>query len=95
MLRVEVGKWRQTREDVAARVVNAADKHTRQRWLVIMAALNNRGATQAAKQVGVRPKFAMKWIRVYNAKGPEALTWRHTGGIPPLCPPSKKPSSRS
>ena len=36
----------------------------------------------------------MKWVHTYNEKGPDALTYRRTGGDAPLLRPKKpRPSS--
>src|SRR4051794_23488331 len=44
-------------------------------------------ATQVAARTQRHPQTVMEWLHLYNAGGPEALTFRRTGGRRPLfCP---------
>jgi len=36
----------------------------------------------------------MEWLRLYNTRGPEALTYQRTGGRPPFVPRSRPVSAK-
>src|SRR5215207_7605303 len=38
-----------------------------------------------AARTGRHPQTVMGWVHAYNARGPDALGFRRTGGRPPLC----------
>ena len=40
--------------------------------------------TKIASQTKRHVQTVMAWVHQYNAQGPEALTFRHTGGHPPF-----------
>src|SRR5947209_17468617 len=61
------------------------------RWLCSTspstAATQHRCATQVAMRTGRRAHTVMDWVHAYNQGGPDALTFRRTGGRRPLfCP---------
>ncbi len=89
MLRAEIEKWGQSRADVQRLALTAEHSRTRFRWFVILTALDCRGATQTAAKVGRRPKYVMKWLHIYNERGPDALTYIHTGGRTAVFSPPK------
>src|SRR3712207_7575920 len=41
------------------------------------------GATRVAVRAGRHPQTVMGWLHAYNARGPDALAYRRTGGRPP------------
>jgi hypothetical protein len=47
-------------------------------------------ATQWAKATGRENETILGWIHVYNADGPEAVGYRHSGGRSPFLPRTQK-----
>jgi len=104
MVRVDLARWGQTVDDLRAASLAAPHRRTRERfvalWLIASGQFN---ATTCAAHVGRSDETVLAWVHLYNAKGPDALTYRKTGGSAPLLPTSKpngssrssKPASRS
>lgn len=71
--------------------LQAARPRTRERFLALAQTAD--GTTWAAR-FGRRDETVMKWVHAYNAKGPDAMTYRRTGGGALLLRPRRpKPSS--
>src|SRR4051812_1213097 len=84
MLRVDYDRWGQTPEDLRQLATNAAHQRTRERFLALYEVTQASCATQVAARTQRHPQTVMEWLQLYNAGGPEALTFRRTGGRPPL-----------
>ena len=93
MLRVDYARWGQTPEDLRHLAVSAPHARTRERALALFDITQHRCATQVAVRTGRRAHTVMGWVHAYNAHGPDALTFRHTGGRRPFFARAAKPSS--
>lgn len=85
MIRPETEKWQQTIADLRRISVQAEHPRTRERFLALyMIGSEQTNATLWAAEIGRDDNTVMNWVHKYNASGPQALYYRHTGGHPPL-----------
>ncbi len=85
MLRVQLEKWQQTPESLRALALQAQHPRTRERLFALYEITQGQSATEVAYQSNRNPQTVMDWVHRYNDNGPEALTYQHGGGRPPLC----------
>ena len=83
VLRVDYARWGQTPEDLRHLALSAPHARTRERALALFDITQHRCATQVAVRTGRRAHTVMDWVHAYNARGPDALTFRRTGGRRP------------
>src|SRR5918911_5399037 len=97
VLRVDCARWGQTPEDLPHLALSAPHARTRERALALFDITQYSCATQVAVRTGRRAHTVMGWVHAYNAQGPEALTFRRTGGRRPLFfpPPQPNPARRT
>ena len=96
MLRVDHDRWGQTPEDLRQLATSAAHQRTRERFLALYEVTQASCATQVAARTRRHPQTVMEWLHLYNTRGPEALTFRRTGGRRPLfAPRSRRVLARS
>jgi transposase len=95
MLRVDYDRWGQTPEDLRQLATSAAHRRTRERFLALYEVTRASCATQVAARTRRHPQTVMEWLHLYNTRGPEALTFRRTGGRPPFARRSSSASVRS
>ena len=93
MIRVEYARWGQTPEDLRHLAVSAPHARTRERALALFDITQHRCATQVAMRTGRRAHTVLDGVHAYNQGGPDALTFRHTGGRRPFFARSVKPNS--
>ena len=93
MLRVDYDRWGQTPEDLRQLATSAAHQRTRERFLALYAVTQASCATEVATRTRRHPQTVMEWLRLYNTRGPEALTFRRTGGRPPFAATRSRPAS--
>ena len=93
MLRVDYGRWDQSPQDLRALALNAPHARTRERALALFEITQGRCATRLAARTGRHPQTVMGLVHAYNAQGPAALAYRHTGGRRPFFARATKPSS--
>ena len=93
MLRVDFDRWGQTPEDLRQLATSAAHQRTRERFLALYEITQASCATQVAARTRRHPQTVMEWLHLYNTRGPEALTFRRTGGRRPLFAPRSRPGS--
>ena len=93
VLRVDYAGWGQTPEDLRYLAVSAPHARTRERALALFDITQHRCASQVAERTGRRAHTVMEWVHAYNQGGPDALTFRRTGGRRPFFAHSAKPSS--
>ena len=93
VLRVDLARWGQTPEDLRHLALSAPHARTRERALALFDITQHRCATQVALRTGRRAHTVLGWVHAYNAQGPDALTFRRTGGRRPLFAHSAKPNS--
>jgi transposase len=95
MLRVDFDRWGQTPEDLRQLATRAAHQRTRERFLALYEITQARCATQVAARTQRHPQTVMEWLHLYNPRGPEALTFRRTGGRPPFAARSRPALAKS
>ena len=93
LLRVEYARWGQTLEDLRHLALSAPHARTRERALALFDITQHRCATQVAGRMGRLAHTVMDWVHAYNQGGPDALTFRRTGGRRPFFAHSAKPNS--
>ncbi len=94
MIRVELQKWGQSLEDLRSLALRADHPRTRERFLALsQIADGTHNATTWAARFGRQDETVLGWLHTYNTKGPDALTYRRTGGHPPLLRPTRPASS--
>ena len=93
MIRVEYARWGQTPEDLRHLALSASHARTRERALALFDITQHRCATQVAMRTGRRAHTVMGWVHAYNAHGPEAVVFRHTGGRRPFFAHTAQPNS--
>jgi transposase len=85
MIRPDFGKWDQDSEAVRRLSIEAEHARSRERFLALyMIGSGQRNATEWAKETGRGPRTVMEWVHKYNAEGPSALYYQHSGGRRPL-----------
>lgn len=94
MIRIEMAKWGQTRDDLRRSSLHAAQRRRRERFQALSLIASGRfNATTCAAHVGRQDATVLGWVHGYNEHGPDVLTYRRTGGRSPLL--SRRRSSRS
>ena len=85
MIKVEMAKWRQTLEDLRLASLSEAHPRSRERFQALyLIASGQFNATTCAAHIGRQDETVLRWVHLYNRHGPDALTYRHTGGRSPL-----------
>lgn len=83
MVRPDTAKWNQTPDDL--RRLATDSPRTRERFLALyMITSEQTNATRWAAAIGREDESVINWVHMYNDGGPEALTYRRTGGHAPL-----------
>ena len=81
MLCIEHERWNQSVSDLHDRAVKARRARTRERFISLYETTSREtNATIWAAEVGRHFQSVQSWIHAYNEHGPDALTFRHTGG---------------
>src|SRR4051794_11054690 len=94
MIRVEHQKWGQSLDDLRRLALRADHPRTRERFLALsLIADGTHNASSWADQFGRQDDTVLRWLRTYNTEGPDAMTYRRTGGPPPLLRPTKPGNS--
>ena len=100
MIRPDVQKWGQTTDDLRRAATEATHPRTRERFLALFVlATGQSNATSWAERIGRCDESVLAWVHAYNDRGPEAMTYRRTGGRAPFLRPrssrgSPRPSGR-
>ena len=95
MVRVEMQKWGQSLDDLRRLALQAPHHRTRERFFALsLIADGTHNATTWAARYGRRDETVLLWLHLYNEEGPDALTYRRTGGAPLLRPWKNESSSR-
>src|SRR4051812_7948699 len=74
--------------------LSAPHARTRERALALFDITQHRCATQVAVRTGRRAHTVISWVHAYNAQGPDALTFRRTGGRRPFLPTPRSRTGR-
>jgi Winged helix-turn helix len=85
-LHVDHERWDQMLTDLREMALSAAHTRSRERFLALYDMAQGAYATRVAMRTGRHRQTVMGWLRAYNERGPEALTYQRSGGRPPLCP---------
>jgi hypothetical protein len=94
MIRVEIQRWGQSLDDLRRLALQAGHPRTRERFLALSLIVDGaHNATSWAAQFGRQDDTVLKWVHDDNAHGPDALTYRRTGGPAPLLRPIEPGSS--
>jgi Homeodomain-like domain len=80
VLRVDHERWGQRPEDLRNLAVKAPHARSRERFLALYEITQGSNATRVATRIGRHPQDVMKWVHRYNAGGPDAVSYRRTGG---------------
>ena len=94
MLRVDHARWDQTPADLRRLATSAPHPRTRERFLALYEITQESCATRVAARTRRHPQTVTEWLHLYNTRGPEALTYRRTGGRPPFARRSRPASAR-
>jgi transposase len=85
MICVELTRWGQTLEDLRRASVQAAHRRSRERFQALYLIASGRfNATTCAAHIGRQDETVLGWVHRYNEHGPDALTYRRTGGRSPF-----------
>jgi hypothetical protein len=94
MIRVEMQRWGQSLEDLRLLALQSEHPRTRERFLALcLIADGAHNATTWAAQFGRQDETVLRWLHAYNTGGPDALTYRRTGGPAPLLRPTRPGNS--
>ena len=85
MLKVEYLQWNQSLEELRELSLTADHPRTRERFMALYEICLGKSATRVGRDTHRNPQTIMDWVHRYNHSGPDVLTYRHTGGHPPLC----------
>jgi hypothetical protein len=91
---VQTERWGQMAEDLRVLALTSEHPRTRERFLALHDIAVGSNATQVAARVGRCDETILRWLHTYNEQGPDALSYRHSGGHPPFAPRSKRHSTR-
>ena len=86
MLKVKMATWGQTEDDLREQALKASHPRTRERFMALFEIVKGSNSTQVGLASGRNPQTVMDWVHRYNEHGPSALTYKRTGGAPPLSP---------
>jgi transposase len=85
VLKVELARWQQTVEDLRLASLSQAHPRSRERFQALyLIASGQFNATTCAAHIGRQDETVLAWVHRYNAHGPDALAYRHSGGRSPL-----------
>ncbi len=84
---MEMARWGQTLEDLRRASLEAPHPRTRERLQALYLIASGRfNATTCALHIGRQDETVLGWVHRYNARGPEALAYRRSGGRAPFYP---------
>jgi hypothetical protein len=85
MVRVAMAKWGQTLEDLRRASVQSTHRRRRERFQALyLIASGHLNATTGAAHIGRQDETVLGRVHRDNEHGPDALTYRRTGGRAPL-----------
>ncbi len=85
MVRPDFEKWGQSPKEILKLSLETEHKRTRERFQALyMIGTGQANATQWAQAIGRQNVTIINWVHSYNAKGPEAMVYRHSGGRTPF-----------
>ncbi len=84
MLKVNYHQWNQSVEQLREMSLTAVHPRTRERLMALYEICLGKSATRVGQETQRNPQRIMDWVHRYNHSGLDALTFRQTGGHPPL-----------
>jgi hypothetical protein len=85
MVRPDPAKWGQSLADLRRLAIESEHPRTRERFLALYEIGSEQtSANRWAEANGHQIETVLHWLHGYNAGGPEAVVYRHTGGRRPL-----------
>jgi hypothetical protein len=94
MIRIDLDKWGQSHDDLRRLATESPHPRTRERFLALyMIAAGRANASSWARSIDRENETVIGWVRSYHERGPDAATYRKTGGSTPFFPPSRSKSS--
>jgi transposase len=94
MVRPDFAKWNQTPDDLLRLAREAEHPRNQERYMALYAiGTKASSASRWAEATGRENETVLGWIHQYNAKGPSAVLYRHSGGRPPFLPAKAKSRS--
>lgn len=94
MLRVDCSRWDQTPDDLRRLALEAPHARTRERFLALYEITQAHSAAAVASEAARHHQTVIAWVHAYNERGPDALSFVHTGGHPPFVHASRPASAR-
>lgn len=94
MIKVECETWEQSVRELQELALHAPHPRTRERFLALFLMVSEGiCAREVARRTGRVEETVQDWVHKYNAQGPEALTYRRSGGRRPFALQNKPPGS--
>jgi len=85
MVRVDMAKWGQSLEDLRRASVQTTHRRSRERFQALYLIASGRfNTTTGAAHIRRQDETVLGWVHRYNEHGPDALTYRRTGGRAPF-----------
>src|SRR5215813_10494497 len=85
MVHVDLAKWGQSLEDLRRASVPTTHRRSRERFQALyLIASGHFNATTCAAHIGRQDETVLGWVHRYDEHGPDALTYRRTGGRAPF-----------
>ena len=85
MIRPDTAKWNQTLDDLRRLATESVHPRTRERFLALFQIAGGQtNATRWAGRIDRCDECVMGWIHTDTERGPEAMTYRRTGGSAPF-----------
>jgi hypothetical protein len=82
MVRPDLARWSLTQESLTELCLHAPHPRTRERLLALRDIARGCCASALCKPLGRHVTTVLKWVHDFNARGPQALIYRPSGGKP-------------
>ena len=93
MIKVACESWGQSVRELQDLALHAPHPRTRERFLALFLMVSEGiCAREVARRTGRVEETVQDWVHLYNEQGPEALTYRRSGGRRPFAQLKKRNS---
>ena len=82
MVHVELSRWSLTPELLTLLCLEAVHPRTRERLLALRDIVHGTCAARVSTGLERHISTVLKWVHDFNARGPSALLYLHSGGFP-------------
>lgn len=82
MVHVELSRWSLTPELLTLLCLEAVHQRTRERLLAVRDIVQGSCAARVSVRLARHISTVLKWVHDFNARGPSALLYVHSGGCP-------------